>query len=270
MLRQLIPEQAVDNGFITLLARSVITAALECRHTHRRRGETDERCAKDDDRERHVEKENADEGGRREPDQRLVLERAFADPHHRLDDDRQHRGLEAEEQRRDDRNIAPARVYVAQRHDGDDAGQDEQPACHDAAERAVHQPADVGSQLLRLGPRQQHAIVKRMQEPLFRDPALLLDQDAMHHRDLAGGAAEAQRRDPHPRPERLAQAHAMRGLGLRMRVAEISFTSGLWFGAGPVVRLFFRVAAPAIEGVVKSHRRLELREVVPVHPRIAE
>ena len=69
----------------------------------------------------------------------------------------------------------------------------------------MHQPADVGRKLLRLGPGQQHAVVEGVQEPLLRDPALLLDQDAVHHGDLAGGTAEAQRRDPHPRPERLVQ-----------------------------------------------------------------
>ena len=207
-------------------------------------------------------------------DQRPVLEGALADPDHRLDDDRQHGGLEAEEQRRDDRNVAPARVDVAERHDGDDAGQDEQPARHDAAERAMHQPADIGGELLRLGARQQHAVVERVQKPLLGDPALLLDQDAVHHRDLPGGAAEAQRRDAHPGPERLAQADAMRwdltfaaSRGHRSVIVHHQ-ASGLalgqlWVSLG-------RVAAPAIEGVVERHGRFQLREIVPVHAGIAE
>src|SRR5262245_47247029 len=111
---------------------------------------------------------------------------------HRSTDDREHGRLEAEEQRDDDRDIAPAGVHVAQRHDGNDARTDEKPAGDDAAERAMHQPADIGRELLRLRARQQHAIIERMQEPLFRYPALLLDQNAMHDRDLAGGTAEAQ------------------------------------------------------------------------------
>ncbi len=36
----------------------------------------------------------------------------------------------------------------------------------------------------------------------------------MHHRDLAGRAAEAQERDPQPDPERLAEADAVTGIGL--------------------------------------------------------
>jgi hypothetical protein len=69
----------------------------------------------------------------------------------------------------------------------------------DAAEGAVQQPADIDAQLLGLGAGQQHAEVERMQEALFADPALLLDQDAVHDRDLAGRAAEAQHGDAGPR-----------------------------------------------------------------------
>ena len=72
---------------------------------------------------RHVQKEDADEGGGGQRDQRSVLERALADADHRLDHDRQHRRLQAEEQRRDDRHVAAGGIDVAQRHDGDDAGQ---------------------------------------------------------------------------------------------------------------------------------------------------
>jgi hypothetical protein len=39
----------------------VSAAALKSGHAHGLRGEADERCAKNDDRERYVQKENADE-----------------------------------------------------------------------------------------------------------------------------------------------------------------------------------------------------------------
>ena len=79
--------------------------------------------------------------------------------------DRQHRGLQAEEQRLDEADIAERGIDAAQRHDGDDAGQDEQAAGHDAAGGPVHQPADIGGELLRLRSGQQHAVVQRVQEP---------------------------------------------------------------------------------------------------------
>ena len=118
------------------------------------------------------------------------IERPSADPHDRLKHDGQYRALEAEEQRRDDTDATVEDIDPAQRHDRDRAGNNEQHAGDDAALRPVHQPADVCGELLRLWPWQQHAIVERVEEPLLADPSPLLDQHAVHHRDLAGRAAE--------------------------------------------------------------------------------
>ena len=140
-----------------------------------------------------------------------VGERAPADAQHRLEHDREHRGLEAEEQRGDQRQVAERGIEPAQRHDREHAGQHEQRAGDEAALGLVQQPADVDRELLRLGPRQQHAEVERVQEAPLAEPALLLDQDAVHHRDLAGRAAEAQRGDPQPDPHRLGERDAVGG-----------------------------------------------------------
>ena len=147
----------------------------------------------DDDREGDGEKEDRDEGDGGQRDHDPVAQRALADAHHGLDDDGEHRGLQPEEQRLDEADIAEGGVDIAQAHDGDDAGQDEQAAGHDAAGGPVQQPADIGGELLRLRPRQQHAVVQRMQEPALGDPVLFLDQDAMHHRDLAAGPPKLSR-----------------------------------------------------------------------------
>ena len=40
----------------------------------------------------------------------------------------------------------------------------------------VHQPADIDGKLLRLGTRQQGAVVQRLQESVLADPLLLLDE----------------------------------------------------------------------------------------------
>ena len=55
----------------------------------------------------------------------------------------------------------------------------------------MHEPTDVGGELLRFGARQNHAKVERMQEPALGDPALGIDQVAMHDRDLSRRTAEA-------------------------------------------------------------------------------
>src|SRR5436190_8394266 len=54
------------------------------------------------------------------------------------------------------------------------------------------------------------------------------------------------------------------------RTAVESFTSGSWFLALPVVGLPGGIPAPAIEGIVEPHRRLELGEIIPIHARIAK
>src|SRR5947207_10038049 len=54
------------------------------------------------------------------------------------------------------------------------------------------------------------------------------------------------------------------------RTAVESLTSGSRFLARPVVGLPGRIPTPAIEGVVKPHRRVELGKIIPIHTRIAE
>ena len=66
----------------------------------------------------------------------------------------------------------------------------------------MHQPADIGCELLCFRPRQKHAVVESVQKTIFRDPLFLLDEDPVHHRDLARGAAEAQQRNAEPDPKR--------------------------------------------------------------------
>jgi hypothetical protein len=56
-----------------------------------------------------------------------------------------------------------------------------------------------------LGPRQEHARVESVKETRFADPALLLDEDAVHHGDLSCRTAETQGRDAQPYPECLAE-----------------------------------------------------------------
>ena len=73
----------------------------------------------------------------------------------------------------------------------------------------MHQPADVGRQLLRLGPRQEHAIVERVQETALRYPFLLIDENPVHDGDLPGRSAKTQAGDAPPDAEGLAKGHAM-------------------------------------------------------------
>jgi hypothetical protein len=69
----------------------------------------------------------------------------------------------------------------------------------------MHQPGDIDGELDRFRARQQHAVVERMQEAVFGDPAAFFDQFLMHHRDLSGGTAEADEAELEPVGEGIAK-----------------------------------------------------------------
>ncbi len=200
-----------------------VTADLKRPRPGARTDKADDAGGEHDQRKRHAKKEDADESRGSDPEHRPALERTTADAMNRAQHDREHGRFESEEQRRDCRHIAEGGVDIAQRHDAEDAGYDEKPAGNDRARPAVHQPADIGRKLLRLGSGQQHAVTQRMQEPRLADPSLLVDDDAVHHRDLAGGPAKAERGDAQPDPGRLAEGDAVSGAGAANGIGEGSF-----------------------------------------------
>ena len=188
----------------------------------------DQRREHDDHRERHVVEEEGDEGGGRQCPHGVVLQGAPADAQHGLDHDHQHGGLQAEEQALHHRDLAEQHVDPAERHDREQARQHEQRAGQQPALGLVHQPADVGRELLGLGAGQQRAVVQRLQETLVADPLLLLDDDAVHDRDLAGRAAERQGGDTRPHLHGLAERHAVRrrvGRAAQGNVGHLAFSA---------------------------------------------
>src|ERR1051326_7953849 len=161
----------------------------------------------DDRRKGQAQREDGDERGDRDRPQPGVLQRARADAVRGRDHDGDHRRLDAVEHAGDHRHVAPGEVDPRERDEDVHRGQHEQPAGDDAAPGAVHHPADVGGELRRLGAGQHHAVVERVQETAFRDPAPALDQLLVHDRDLPGRAAEADEAELEPEAERLAKAH---------------------------------------------------------------
>src|SRR3989338_7182972 len=71
----------------------------------------------------------------------------------------------------------------------------------------MHQPADIDGKLLSLRPRQQHAIVERVQKTFFRNPAFLLHQIVMHDGDLSGRAAKTEKAKFEPVEKGLNEAN---------------------------------------------------------------
>ena len=188
------------------------------------RHEVTDQCRKhDDERKWRVEEEDCDEGRTRDPVEQRRFQRTLANAQQRFDHDHQHGSLDAEQRTVDPRDATPKCVKKAQAEHEQRARQHEQDAGRKAAAHAVQRPTDVGRELLRLRPRQQHAEVERMQEARLVEPFLLVDDHAVHHGDLRGRTAEVDASDLQPQPERFAETRrSVRGTGQRLAVGPPS------------------------------------------------
>lgn len=69
-----------------------------------------------------------------------------------------------------------------------------------------------------------------MQKAALGDPVLLLDQDAVHHRDLARGPAKTQGRDTEPDAKGFTEADAVTGISFCLGVTDIHYAFTLLVG----------------------------------------
>jgi len=134
---------------------------------------------------------------------KALPQRSAPHPEQGLDDDCQNGSLCSEEKRGKPRGLLKDGVEARQHQDDKEARQYKQQAGNEAAAHAVHQPADIGGQLLSLRARQQHAEIQSVQEALLGNPALLIDNRRVHQGDLTGRPAEAQAADARPYTRRL-------------------------------------------------------------------
>ncbi len=163
-----------------------------------------------DQREGQPEREDRHEGRHRDAPEPAIAQRPAADAHGCGQHDRGHRRLDAIEHAGHRRQVSPRQVEPAQADQDEQRRQHEQPAGHDAAPGPVHQPADVGRELLGLRTRQHHAVVQRVQVAALGDPAPPLDQVLVHQRDLSGRPAEADAAQPQPVDQGLPEGRGER------------------------------------------------------------
>ena len=150
-------------------------------------------------------------------------------------------GARPSEQAGEQRGVAEADVERRQAEQGQHAGQHEQGAGDQAAAEPVEQPADVDGQLLSLGAGEQHAVVEGVQESALPDPAFLVDQGALHDRDLPGRSAEGLQARSEPRLDGLPERdHVTSGR---------HFAGGLWAACSDACSDTGSVAASVTGGV---------------------
>ena len=221
MCRRFFAEQRVGIGDLFRSNLALIDPGFKGWHPGSRAQKPDEARCQNDDGKGNGKAENGDKSPGCYGQHRAVPERPAADADDGLNDYGEDRSLEPEKQTLDNPDIAPDGINPAQPHDGDDARYHEQHTGNDAACRAMHQPADIDSELLGLRPRQQHAVVEGVQKSLLAKPFVLFDKNAMHHGDLAGRPAEAQEADPSPYSRGLGECGV--GTVLHARPKQISW-----------------------------------------------
>ncbi len=170
---------------------------LKTKHTSR----VPDNCGRnDDDGKGYREGKDCDESERCDHDKAAALQCAPSDAHNSLENDRENRCLQSEEQGLHDAEMPQRGVGPTQDCKSNEPGQYKQYAGNDAPFDTVQQPTDVDRKFMRFGPRQQHAVIEGVQESLFPNPAFLFDENAVHDRNLPGGAAKAQSGNPSPDP----------------------------------------------------------------------
>lgn len=156
----------------------------------------------DDEGEWNLEEENRNECG---PGNGPVQRTLQSLPRHAqkgFDHDCEHGCLDAQEDRFEGGSRTELGVGQRQRQHYQRTGKYEQEPRNQPAPDAVKPPANVGRQLHRLRAGQEHAEVEAAQKSPIVDPALLIDQNAMHEGDLSGRSAERQQTDLRPRSRR--------------------------------------------------------------------
>ena len=144
------------------------------------------------------------------------LQRSFGNAQQGFDDDNQHSGLDAEEQRFDDRHLAESCIDHRQAQNHESAGQDKQKARGKPPLEAMHAPAGIGCELHRFWSRQQHAKAQRVEILLLGEPLFLVDDNAVHQRNLCRWAAEGEDADPRPNPKRFGESGLARNVWFRI------------------------------------------------------
>ena len=139
-----------------------------------------------------------DEGRPRKDPSRPPPQRTTGNSKQRLHNKNQHGALQPVENRKDEGDFTKNREQRRQDQHQKGTRQNKQQPCRKSTLGAIHQPAEIGCQLLRFRPRQERTEIQRMQKPAIADPAPLIDKFTMHQSDLARRATKGQTSDPRP------------------------------------------------------------------------
>src|SRR5215218_9407353 len=163
----------------------------------------------DDQGEGNREEVEGPEGQHRKANENPVIDGALPDSQDRLDHDRYHHRLDPVQKTSYRRHIRVGHGKIREQPQHEDGGDHEERAGHDAAERPVQPPSDVGRNLLCFWAGEEHTEVERPQVLLLGDPPFPLHKLAVHDGDLSRRTPEVDKTKLHPEPERLPEANRL-------------------------------------------------------------
>ena len=158
----------------------------------------DNRRNQNDKRKRQIKGKYRKEGKTRGKPVHRPFQRLAGDPEQCMEDNCQHRTLDPVENRCGETCLAIGRINPGQQPDDQSTGNNKQQPGNQAPAQTMGQPADIGSKLHGFRPRQQHAEIQRVQKPVIGNPFAVLNDLAMHQRNLASRSAKGQQSDLRP------------------------------------------------------------------------
>ncbi len=191
--RTMTDNAAIDDALLTG-SIGAITTTID-RHSPQQGGQ---RRPKDDERKRHPEHKTGEKSRRGDHDEASMPQNPAGKTPERRHHDGQDGRLDAKEDRGHRHRLLVADIQHAERQHDQRPGQDKQHTGDDTTPHPVQQPSEIDGELLRLRTRKQHAEIQRMQETPFADPFQLLNQQAVHYRDLPGRPTKTEQADFQP------------------------------------------------------------------------
>ena len=205
------PGPEARKGSAIHMLRGGADAARVCRSRQEGRraataGEPAQRAGGEDDPgEIDPQREKRDERAEREAPGGPSMQGLAADAPDGMRDDRHDHGLQAVEDRGHGGQVPTRRQDPGQQQQNKRAGKHEERSRRDAAAHPVQAPSRIGRELLGFRSGQEGAEIETAQEDALVDPAQAIHQFGLHHRDLSGGATEAEAAKFRPETQRLRE-----------------------------------------------------------------
>ena len=183
------------------------TTCTEGLRPHASPYKTNQSSCQNDERKGHIQGKNSHETCRSDGQQQIIFQCTRAYAMSCLNDDGCHCRLDAIEQTSYPSYLTVGDINPRQSYQEKQRRQHKQNTSHNTALCFVHQPANVGGQLLGFWSGQDHAVIECMQETFFRKPTPAHHQLFVHDGNLASRPTKTDESQLQPKGKGLPKTH---------------------------------------------------------------